>query len=576
MADEHMTQHEDPTSDASSRAASYISVAIAAATTYANRATERANGHADAPTTGDGQDGPRASGPDKSRAADPRDGLEQARELFAPMLARGAGRLAGTDVALVAWEAAQPYRDVDRDAGRAAGRAETRLRDLQPDAMARYDALRAGLDPVEAMREVVPLIRAELSNDTARTAYAIMANPETAATATSTQALAAWEAAQPLRAVLPDADAAASRAEARLRDLHPEPMARYDTLRTEHGPDQALAAIAPLVDPNRPAVPVEAAPVLAPTAATAGADAPALTPVTTTDSAKESSTSTADAAAAPARHEDVVRAVLPPELAAAVVADKAWPDLAQALDRAQAAGTDPGVVLAAVAAERELGTANSPAAVLNHRLNLGEPTAADLVASSFPIDLTDTVAPRRRTDTATAVLLETTPLEREPAGMTPVDAPTTVPTSSATAGGDTTQRPPGPTAPAVDLAAVAAGLALAEVAGAEEHRSRAAAATPDDVTTVRVDEHATGQRTGADLHVRAAGDADTASTLLAAGATGGNGTTSGSTGPAPSVAAANFPTPVGQVTTEQAATAVTAAAPARPAATVTPPAARHR
>jgi hypothetical protein len=57
-----------------------------------------------------------------------------------------------------AWGAAAPYADADPVAGSALRKCEDRLRALHPYAMARYDRLRGdGLDPVEAMREAVPL-----------------------------------------------------------------------------------------------------------------------------------------------------------------------------------------------------------------------------------------------------------------------------------------------------------------------------------------------------------------------------------------------------------------------------------
>lgn len=78
-----------------------------------------------------------------------------------PQWLRGAGLL---DVA-AAWGAAVPYADpaserFEQSAQAAVGKCESRLRDLHPYGMARYDRLRAdGMGPVEAMQEAVPLFR---------------------------------------------------------------------------------------------------------------------------------------------------------------------------------------------------------------------------------------------------------------------------------------------------------------------------------------------------------------------------------------------------------------------------------
>ncbi len=105
------------------------------------------------------------------------------------------------------------------------------------------------------------------------------------------------------------------------------------------------------------------------------------------------------------RYAPLVVAALPDQLSQAVLDDPAWPELAAALAQAHQAGTEPGQLLLAVAGERELGSAKSPAQVLSHRLAHhhtapGPPaatgsrtrTAADVVASSFPTALTDAPA----------------------------------------------------------------------------------------------------------------------------------------------------------------------------------------
>jgi len=109
------------------------------------------------------------------------------------------------------------------------------------------------------------------------------------------------------------------------------------------------------------------------------------------------------------RYAPLVTAGLPEQTSRAVLDDPAWPELAAALAQAHQAGTDPGQLLLAVAGERELGSAKSPAQVLNHRLaqrtptpappavtGPRTPTAADVVASSFPTALTDAPAPTGR------------------------------------------------------------------------------------------------------------------------------------------------------------------------------------
>jgi len=106
------------------------------------------------------------------------------------------------------------------------------------------------------------------------------------------------------------------------------------------------------------------------------------------------------------RYAPLVAAALPDQISQAVLDDPAWPELAAALAQAQQAGTAPGQLLLAVAAERELGSAKNPAQVLNHRITHRTstpgppaatgprtPTAADVVASSFPTALTDAPAP---------------------------------------------------------------------------------------------------------------------------------------------------------------------------------------
>ena len=63
--------------------------------------------------------------------------------------------------AVEAWMAAQPLAGGDATAALVVDRAETRLRAVTPDQMARYDRLRSeGREPLEAMRAVAPSIGA--------------------------------------------------------------------------------------------------------------------------------------------------------------------------------------------------------------------------------------------------------------------------------------------------------------------------------------------------------------------------------------------------------------------------------
>jgi len=88
---------------------------------------------------------------------------DAARAGWSPALDPQWLRDAGLRDTAQAWGAAMPYADrnvpwYEPTAAAAMSKAEERLRDLHPFAMARYDRLRAdGLGPVEAMREAAPL-----------------------------------------------------------------------------------------------------------------------------------------------------------------------------------------------------------------------------------------------------------------------------------------------------------------------------------------------------------------------------------------------------------------------------------
>ncbi|MDP9461457.1 MAG: hypothetical protein M3Q22_14825, partial [Actinomycetota bacterium] len=193
MDDMH-DQHETPTSDAARGVGHYLAGALAAADLAVRLRTWLTNRLARNEQGADLQAG------DLEQAGKV---LDPKREAYNAMLGRDEGRSADSRTALLAWVSAQPHRENDSEAELVAGRAETRLRDLHPDAMTRYDALRAGLSPVEAMREVVPLIVVEQQHTAARELFAPMLNPAVAAGADSRQALTAWSAALPLADALP-------------------------------------------------------------------------------------------------------------------------------------------------------------------------------------------------------------------------------------------------------------------------------------------------------------------------------------------------------------------------------------
>ena len=359
MDDMH-AQHETPTSDAARGLGQYVTAALAATDLAVRVRTwfiKEAHGKHDLWPG------------DLERAGEV---LDPKRQAYNAMLGRDHRRV-DSRTAVLAWVSAQPRRDDDPQAELVAGRAEARLRDLHPDAMTRYDQLRAGLSPVEAMREVVPLVVVEQQHAAARTLFAPMLDIATAASADSDQALAAWTAALPLAETLPDAAAAAGAAEAKRRELHPDAMARYDALRDTHTPTAALHEVGLLIDPTTAPV------ALANTVSATAAQTPRA------------------AQTAEDRYAPVVHDVLHAELAEHVLHDQAWPALAGALATVEQLGGQPAALLATVAGERELASAKSPAEVLTFRLQRHlvptqagpprTPTAADLAATSYPTPL---------------------------------------------------------------------------------------------------------------------------------------------------------------------------------------------
>jgi hypothetical protein len=512
MDDMH-NQHETPTGNAGAKIGHYLTATLAAADASVRLLTwlRRRSGSQEQP----GQ-------------LEPGD-LEQAGKLLDPkrqaydaMLGPDAGRGADSRTALMAWVSAQPHREDDPQADLVASRAEVRLRELHPDAMGRYDALRAGLSPVEAMREVAPLIVVEQDRTSAREVYASMLDRTTAAAADSKQALATWTAALPLAETLPDAAQAATAAEARLRELHPDAMSRFDELRATQAPDAALAEIAPLIDP---AGTPSARDARQPTAAAAGQGAPEV------------------------RYAPAVRDVLGAQAATQVLRDDAWPALAGALQQAEHLGAQPADLLRQVAGERELGSAKSVAEVLHFRVEQRTPNAADVASSSYPTPVAAAAAPAR---------------------------PAIDPFEPAAAGGlqDSNAR-----RSAADPAALGAALELGRVADAERQAAQASAATPDDVSTPRVDERRDGLGQATVHTDRAAADQSTATALLSQTETRQPATTSAaSTTSAPATASQSYPMPIGEVSLAQAAPrpAAAAAPAARAAVNAAPTTGRRR
>lgn len=140
--------HPDPIGDSGQKTAQYVQLVVMAAEALAVIAGARARQSAER---------------DEAKAADIAGQLavnhKAAQGLWEPVLAdhkRGKLDVAQT---LTAWSATQAWRESDPAAKRASSLAEDRLRETRPAAMMRYDELRSqGLDPVAAMRQVVPLL----------------------------------------------------------------------------------------------------------------------------------------------------------------------------------------------------------------------------------------------------------------------------------------------------------------------------------------------------------------------------------------------------------------------------------
>ena len=343
--DDLLTQHEDPTGDAGRGAASYVTAALTAAHTAVQWRTQR------------------ITSPDQDLAAT----LDADRAAYAAVLGPDKGRHADSETALRAWTTAQPLRTDNPQAEQVAPRAEARLRTLHPDAMTRYAALRQHLDPVQAMREVAPLIWQQLGGGDGQPAQHPPLQPER----------------------LSPADQAETRTKTTAAPAVPAGRGIEDRHGEGHLPPRAHPTPEPEGAQRRR--PVE--PLVGAAAATAPADGVA-------------AAGPSEQLPPQVRLQPVVRDVLHTELAAAVLRDQAWPALAVALEHAHQAGAEPAQLLREVAEQRELRTAKHPAQVLTHRLAQRSPTTADLVASSYPTALTGAplLPPPKHSGTDLAVL----------------------------------------------------------------------------------------------------------------------------------------------------------------------------
>jgi len=339
-----MTQHEDPTGDAGRSAASYVTAALTAAHTAVQWRTQR------------------ITSPDQDVAGT----VDADRAAYAAVLGPDKGRHADSDTALRAWTTAQPLRTDNPQAEQVAQRAETRLRTLHPDAMTRYAALRQHLTPVQAMREVAPLIRQQPGSGDGQPAQHPPLQPERPSLADQAESRT-------------DTTAAWGTASRDIKDRHGE----------GHLPPRAHPTPEPEgAQRHRPVEPLVGA-----AAATAPADGVV-------------AAGPSEQLPPQVRLQPVVRDVLHTELAAEVLRDQAWPALAVALEQAHRAGAEPAQLLREVAEQRELRTAKHPAQVLTHRLAQRSPTTADLVASSYPTALTGAplLPPPKHSGTDLAVL----------------------------------------------------------------------------------------------------------------------------------------------------------------------------
>jgi hypothetical protein len=161
-------QHTDPAADGVARlaqlAAMSVSVGEALARLRAHRLHERA-----------ADDERRAAG---DRAHRDLAGVRE-RMTYAPLMDNLHLRGLSTSQILGAWSAAVPPAEHDPLAARARDRAEQRLRQLHPEAMATFDVAQdQGLDPFTAMRRAAGEFRGEYGLDSLGTPVAAVATAE--------------------------------------------------------------------------------------------------------------------------------------------------------------------------------------------------------------------------------------------------------------------------------------------------------------------------------------------------------------------------------------------------------------
>ena len=144
-----MTEHaEDPVGHASAKIVQYVSLATMAAEAIAQHRRQRKDA---------------AAATDQRVAAALRAQQTSARTAarlqWQPVLHPRGGAGGSLADAGLAWAASLPWRETDPEAALAGDRALQRMRELRPDVMARFDRLTGqGLDQVEAMRRVAPLL----------------------------------------------------------------------------------------------------------------------------------------------------------------------------------------------------------------------------------------------------------------------------------------------------------------------------------------------------------------------------------------------------------------------------------
>ena len=102
-------------------------------------------------------------------------------------------------------------------------------------------------------------------------------------------------------------------------------------------------------------------------------------------------------------HVRTVTRALGPAMAAEVINDPAFADLALGLAGLEKTGRDPVQTLREASERHELESAKSVASVLNHRIKLMTASVDDLADESSPVVTTTDLSPRGRTRSATVV-----------------------------------------------------------------------------------------------------------------------------------------------------------------------------